>query len=251
MSSQPPFDTEIRSTPYTGRKVPIQTEVPLRTKTPPPPPPPDEPTTTTTPKPKAPYPSWKISHVWFHVPPGGEDFHDNSWPHYRHGLWLEHGPNGRGHLHHAIGNVSNREGLIYAVKHFKYPITNEPTYAGETVIGYLSPERYPELKQKFMKCQPPSQQKKYNRRTDVTEPFRINEDDHIAFYSQYRLERFMFPPLKTDRYFVKLQLLEKVREMPLSRAGNGEHVVLSGFFPIEEWDAPEEPRYSSAGEGSG
>ncbi|EHA22095.1 hypothetical protein ASPNIDRAFT_40979 [Aspergillus niger ATCC 1015] len=182
MSSQTPFDTEIRSTPYTDRKVPIQTEVPLRTKTPPPPPPPDEPTTTTTPKPKAPYPSWKISHVWFHVPPGGEDSHDNSWPHYRHGLWVEHGPNGRGHLHHAIGNVSNREGLIYAVKHFKYPITNEPTYAGETVIGYLSPERYPELKQKFMKCQPPAQQKKYNRRTDVTEPFRINEDDHIAFY---------------------------------------------------------------------
>ncbi|PWY70027.1 hypothetical protein BO83DRAFT_409267 [Aspergillus eucalypticola CBS 122712] len=252
MSSQTPLNTGTHTTFYTERRAPYQTEVPLRPETPPPPPPPDSPTTTI-PKPRAPYPSWKISHVWFHLPPGAEDFHDNTWPPYRHGLWIEHGPAGRGHLHHVVGNSSDREGLIYAVKHFKHPITNEPTYAGETVIGYLSPERYPDLKQAFLTCQPPLQQKKYNRRTDVTEPFGVNEDGQTVFYSQYRLDNFMFPPLKLDRYFVKLQLLEKVREMKLSRSQAGDYVVLSGFFPAEEWDEPEVLGLGlgSAGKGSG
>ncbi|GKZ16553.1 hypothetical protein AbraIFM66951_000214 [Aspergillus brasiliensis] len=247
MSGQTPSNTETRTTYHTERRGPIQTEVPFRPKTPPPQPP-DE--STTHPKPRAPYPSWKISHVWFHVPPGAEDFHDRSWPWYRHGLWIEHGPQGRGHLHHAIGNVSDKEGLTYAVKHYKYPITNEPTYAGETVIGYLSPERYPDLKEKFLKCQAPSQQKKYNRLRNITEPFWINENDQTAFYTSDTLESYSFPPLKMDRYFIKVQLLEKVKEMPLSRTEAGDYVVLSGFFPVEEWDAPEEPTFASAAEGS-
>ncbi|PYH39263.1 uncharacterized protein BO87DRAFT_412178 [Aspergillus neoniger CBS 115656] len=183
-------------------------------------------------------------------PPAPKDFHDNTWPPYRHGLGIEHGPAGRGHLHHVVGNSSDREGFIYAVKHFKHPITNEPTYAGETVIGYLSPERYPDLKQAFLTCQPPLQQKKYNRRTDVTEPFGVTEDGQTVFYSQYRLDNFMFPPLKLDRYFVKLQLLEKDREMKLSRCQAGDYVVLSGFFGAEEWDEPE-LGVGFAGEGSG